>query len=67
MAVRIAVNKELDMLNSFMETSVDLLKPEGRLCILSFHSLEDRIVKKKNKTSGRQVYMPAGSAKVCLQ
>lgn len=49
MAVRIAVNNELNILNSFMETAVDLLKTEGRFCILSFHSLEDRIVKKKLK------------------
>jgi len=66
MAVRIAVNKELDMLNSFMETSVDLLKPEGRFCILSFHSLEDRIVKKKIKIlEGRCICPPALPRCVC--
>jgi len=66
MAVRIAVNKELDMLNSFMETSVDLLKPEGRFCILSFHSLEDRIVKKKIKLlEGRCICPPALPRCVC--
>ena len=66
MAVRIAVNKELDMLNSFMETSVDLLKPEGRLCILSFHSLEDRIVKRKIKLlEGRCTCPPALPRCVC--
>lgn len=47
MALRIAVNQELERLNSFMETVVDLLNPGGRLCILSFHSLEDRIVKRR--------------------
>ena len=66
MAVRIAVNKELDMLNSFMETSVDLLKPEGRFCILSFHSLEDRIVKRKIKLlEGRCICPPALPRCVC--
>jgi len=66
MAVRIAVNKELDMLNSFMETSVDLLKPEGRFCILSFHSLEDRIVKRKIKLlEGRCTCPPALPRCVC--
>ncbi|MCK4618574.1 MAG: 16S rRNA (cytosine(1402)-N(4))-methyltransferase RsmH [Desulfobacterales bacterium] len=66
MAVRIAVNKELDMLNSFMETSVDLLKPEGRFCILSFHSLEDRIVKKKIKLlEGKCICPPALPRCVC--
>ncbi|MDL2122703.1 MAG: 16S rRNA (cytosine(1402)-N(4))-methyltransferase RsmH [Deltaproteobacteria bacterium] len=66
MAVRIAVNKELDMLNSFMEASVDLLKPEGRFCILSFHSLEDRIVKKKIKLlEGKCICPPALPRCVC--
>ncbi len=45
MALRIEVNQELDVLEGFLETAVDLLNPKGRLCILSFHSLEDRIVK----------------------
>lgn len=46
-ALRIAVNKELDRLAEFMSSAVDLLSPKGRLCILSFHSLEDRMVKQK--------------------
>jgi len=50
MALRIAVNKELDRLEAFMENVVDLLNPKGRLCVLSFHSLEDRIVKHRLKT-----------------
>jgi 16S rRNA (cytosine1402-N4)-methyltransferase len=45
MAIRIAVNRELEMLDVFMENVADLLNPKARLCILSFHSLEDRIVK----------------------
>lgn len=45
MALRIAVNQELEKLKAFLQTAVDLLNPKGRLCILSFHSLEDRIVK----------------------
>ena len=66
MAVRIAVNKELDMLNSFMETAVDLLNPEGRFCVLSFHSLEDRIVKKKIKLlEGKCICPPAMPRCVC--
>jgi 16S rRNA (cytosine1402-N4)-methyltransferase len=45
MALRIAVNQELQMLSLFMENVLDLLKSGGRLCVISFHSLEDRIVK----------------------
>jgi 16S rRNA (cytosine1402-N4)-methyltransferase len=45
MGLRIAVNHELERLKSFMEQIADFLNPGGRLCVLSFHSLEDRIVK----------------------
>ncbi len=45
-ALRIAVNRELEGLSEFIETAVDLLQPQGRLCVISFHSLEDRIVKR---------------------
>lgn len=48
-AIRIEVNHELDALSSFIEKAVQLLKPKGRLAIISFHSLEDRIVKQKFK------------------
>ncbi len=45
-AIRIAVNQELAMISGFMELIPDLLTPGGRVVIISFHSLEDRIVKK---------------------
>jgi 16S rRNA (cytosine1402-N4)-methyltransferase len=44
-AIRIWVNRELEGLDRFVRTMVDRLKPAGRLAILTFHSLEDRIVK----------------------
>jgi len=50
MALRIAVNQELQMLQLFMENVVNLLNPKGRLCVLSFHSLEDRMVKQQLNT-----------------
>jgi 16S rRNA (cytosine1402-N4)-methyltransferase len=45
--LRIAVNNELEGLAEFVETSVDLLTPEGRFVGISFHSLEDRILKRE--------------------
>ncbi len=45
MALRIAVNQELERLQTFLTSAVDLLNKKGRLCVLSFHSLEDRMVK----------------------
>jgi 16S rRNA (cytosine1402-N4)-methyltransferase len=44
-AFRIAVNNELDSLRTALEDSIDLLAPKGRIIIISYHSLEDRIVK----------------------
>ena len=49
MALRIAVNKELECLDSFMKNAVNYLNLGGRICVLSFHSLEDRIVKHRMK------------------
>lgn len=48
-ALRIAVNKELDNLAIAIRTSIRFLKPGGRICVISFHSLEDRVVKKTFK------------------
>ena len=46
-AIRIELNHELDVLNCYIDTMIDLLNPGGRLSIITFHSLEDRIVKKR--------------------
>ncbi len=48
-ALRIEVNNELGMLRDALENIVDVLKPGGRICVITFHSLEDRIVKETFK------------------
>ena len=51
-AIRIELNRELEVLRDSLDDMIDLLNPGGRLCIITFHSLEDRIVKsafKKNE------------------
>ena len=45
-AIRIEVNSELNVLNSVLPDAINMLKKGGRLCVITFHSLEDRIVKK---------------------
>ena len=45
-AIRIEVNQEMDVLKEFLEQSLEILKPKGRLSIISYHSLEDRLVKR---------------------
>jgi 16S rRNA (cytosine1402-N4)-methyltransferase len=45
-AIRIEVNQEMDVLKEFLEQSLEILSPEGRLSVISYHSLEDRLVKR---------------------
>ena len=45
-AIRIEVNQEMDVLKEFLEQSLEILRPGGRLSIMSYHSLEDRLVKR---------------------
>jgi len=46
-ALRIAVNRELEALEIALDKCIDFLKKDGRICVISFHSLEDKIVKEK--------------------
>ena len=57
-ALRIAVNEELSNLNLFLEKSFNLLENKGRLVIISFHSLEDRLVKKFFRAKARGCVCP---------
>ena len=50
-ALRIEVNAELDVLKDSISQMIDLLNPGGRLCVITFHSLEDRIVKNEFRTA----------------
>ncbi len=52
-ALRLAVNQELENLKRFLETAPEVLRPGGRLVIISFHSLEDRLVKRAFRSDER--------------
>ena len=57
-ALRIAVNRELDPLDTAIKDAVGYLKTGGRICVISFHSLEDRIVKEVFRTMERGCTCP---------
>ncbi len=57
-ALRIEVNNELGMLRQALENIVDVLKPGGRICVITFHSLEDRIVKETFKYLAKDCICP---------
>ena len=58
-ALRLAVNQEIDNLRSFLQGGLDWLLPSGRLAIISFHSLEDRLVKQTFTNWSRSCRCPA--------
>lgn len=64
-AIRIALNRELDVLENSLDEMIDLLVPGGRLCVITFHSLEDRIVKSIFKRNENPCTCP-GNFPVCV-
>jgi len=59
-AIRIVINDELKQLTSALEQSINILAPKGRLCVISFHSIEDRIVKQFIRKHSRPEETPRG-------
>ncbi len=59
-AIRIELNRELEVLKNSLDEMVELLKPGGRLCVITFHSLEDRIVKTSFKKYENPCICPPG-------
>lgn len=59
-AIRIECNRELEILKDSLEELISLLNPSGRLCIITFHSLEDRIVKTAFKQAANPCTCPPG-------
>lgn len=57
-AIRIEVNQELESIQKFLDGAIEMLKPNGRLAVISFHSLEDRIVKQTFKLAATDCICP---------
>ena len=57
-AIRIEVNQELESIQKFLDGAIKMLKPNGRLAVISFHSLEDRIVKQTFKREATDCLCP---------
>ncbi len=64
-AIRIETNHELDVLKDTLDAMIDLLNEDGRICVITFHSLEDRIVKNIFNTAERPCICPT-SFPVCV-
>lgn len=58
-AIRIELNRELEVLKDSLDDMIDLLKPGGRICVITFHSLEDRLVKTIFKTNENPCTCPS--------
>jgi len=59
-AIRIYINSELEQVNQALQGALAVLKPGGRLCVISFHSLEDRLVKQFMRRHSKPAALPRG-------
>ena len=64
-AIRIEVNDELGGLETTIDNFLDVLAPMGRLCIITFHSLKDRMVKKHYQQKKKPLHMSTGISRLC--
>ncbi len=65
-AIRIEVNNEIKPLENTIRQAIQCLKPEGRLCVITFHSLEDRAVKKIYTEATRKMQLSKGFSNMCM-
>ena len=65
-AIRIELNRELDVLRETLDDMIDMLNPGGRICIITFHSLEDRIVKEAFRRNENTVHLSEPFSSVCM-
>ena len=65
-AIRIAVNNEIDPLYQTVLQAINCLKPKGRLCVITFHSLEDRAVKNAFTQACRYLYLSKRFTILCM-
>lgn len=64
-AFRIYINRELSVIDTALDKVIDHIKPSGRICVITFHSLEDKLVKDKFKTYENPCTCPKGYPCVC--
>lgn len=65
-AIRIEVNDEIKPLKNTVRQAIECLKPNGRLCMITFHSLEDRAVKLAYQDAVRKMHMPERFSNLCV-